>query len=204
MKIAVIFAILMVSATAGMAQDRMTESLRKGVVEEESKHNLDAAIQNYKAAISQFDEARQVAATALFRVAECDRKLGRSYDAIAAYKRVAQEFADQRKLADDSRAILASTYHNVSAAGITATPEQTKLTRQEQQKNEQARKVYQHTLEEEVKIALSQLNVAQERFKGGVAGMPEVTRARMDLVRAQEKLDSFNAGLTQIPPMRKR
>ena len=103
MKIAVIFAILMVSATAGMAQDRMTESLRKGVVEEESKHNLDAAIQNYKAAISQFDEARQVAATALFRVAECDRKLGRSYDAIAAYKRVAQEFADQRKLADDSR-----------------------------------------------------------------------------------------------------
>ncbi len=204
MKTAFVFTILLMTATATMAQDRMAESLRKGVVEEEARHNLDAAIQNYKTALSQFDDARQTAATALFRIAECDRRLGRSSDAIAAYKRVVQEFADQHKLVEDSLAVLASTYHALPATGATATPEQAKLARQEQQQKEQARKVYQQTLAEEIKIAEAQLNVAQERFRGGVAGLQEVTKARMDLVHAQEKLESFNAGITPTPPIRKK
>ena len=65
-----------ITATTSAAQDGMSEDFRRGIVEEEANRNPVAAIQNYQAAIARFDEARQTAATALFRMAECYRKPG--------------------------------------------------------------------------------------------------------------------------------
>jgi len=85
------------------AQDKIAEALRKGVVEEDANKNLAAAIQDYQSVVSQYDEARKVAATALFRLAECYRKQGKTAEANAAYARVVKEFADQANLAEQSR-----------------------------------------------------------------------------------------------------
>src|SRR5579862_6232462 len=137
MKIRLAFAILTITTTVAAAQDRMAESLRKGVVEEESKHNLSAAIQDYQAALSQFDEARQTAATALFRMGECYRKQGKDDQAMAAYKRIAQEFTDQGKLAEQSRSILANTYHTATAEAPS------------NKAQDQARQAYRNTLVEQ-------------------------------------------------------
>jgi tetratricopeptide (TPR) repeat protein len=100
----------MIAIGMGAAQDRLAEMLRKGVIEEEKNQNLNAAIQAYQSVLSQSDQDRPTAATALFRLAECYRKQGKSDQAIAAYKRVASEFQDQTKLAEQSRTVLAQTF----------------------------------------------------------------------------------------------
>ena len=84
----------------------MAEALRKGIVEEDANRNLAAAIQSYQSVLAQYDEDRKSAGTALFRLAECYRKQGKNDQAAAAYKRVVQEFADQTKLAEQSRSHL--------------------------------------------------------------------------------------------------
>ena len=98
-----------VAALAG-AQDRPADQLRKGIVQEESGQNPEKAIQAYKAIVAQFDEDRKVAATALYRLAECYRKAGLRADAQAAYQRVVREFSDQTALADPSRRQLMDTF----------------------------------------------------------------------------------------------
>jgi len=102
------------------AQDKMAEALRKGIVEEDANRNLDAAIQSYQTVLAQFDEDRKSAATALFRIAECYRKQGKNDQATAAYKRVVQEFADQTKLADQSRSHLPKEQQEAGVGGARA------------------------------------------------------------------------------------
>ena len=80
-------AILLACAATGFAQEHMADTLRNGILEEDSKQNPRAAIQQYQAVMTQFAEARQTAATALFRMAECYRKQGNGPQAIAAYQR---------------------------------------------------------------------------------------------------------------------
>jgi ankyrin repeat protein len=85
------------------ATNDLTAALQKGLFEEEANRNLDAAVSNYQALAAQFDKDRQVAATAIFRLGECYRKLGRTNDAVIQYERIVREFADQQTLATLSR-----------------------------------------------------------------------------------------------------
>jgi tetratricopeptide (TPR) repeat protein len=196
MKIRLAFAILAM-ATVAAAQDRMAENLRKGVVEEESKHNLNAAIQDYQAALSQFDEARQTAATALFRIAECYRKLGKDDQAMAAYKRVAQEFADQTKLAEQSRNILTNSYHtssgNASAGASAADIAQAK-------RAQEAREQYRNSLVESVRMAENELVRVQQVRERGVIPQDAVDNVKKELMAAQRNLYAFDAGIPQAAP----
>src|ERR1039458_1122933 len=109
MRTVLALAILMSAPGWCAAQDRMAETVRKGILEEETNGNLNAAIQSYQSVVTQYDEDRKSAATALFRLAECYRKQGKSKEAIAAYSRVVRDFADQSKLADPSRSQLSKT-----------------------------------------------------------------------------------------------
>lgn len=72
--------------------------LQKGLFEEEANRNLDAAISAYQAVVAQMEKDHQFAATAVFRLAECYRKLGRTNEATAQYQRVLREFSDQTEL----------------------------------------------------------------------------------------------------------
>jgi tetratricopeptide (TPR) repeat protein len=103
-------AILVGAAAVAGAQDRLADQLKKGIVQEESSQSPEKAIQAYKAIVMQFDEDRKVAATALYRLAECYRRAGMRIEAQAAYQRVVREFSDQTALADPSRRQLMDTF----------------------------------------------------------------------------------------------
>lgn len=83
---------------APAAEDVLNETLRRGLFEEEANHDLNAAIKAYQSLIRQNDEQRKVVATAVFRLGECYRKLGKTSDAIAQYERVRREYSDQANL----------------------------------------------------------------------------------------------------------
>lgn len=79
LKMTAIFAALFMSAgSVFAATNDITALLQKGLFEEEANHNLQAAMRHYQAAIDGFDTDRQLAATAVFRLGECFRKLGKT------------------------------------------------------------------------------------------------------------------------------
>src|SRR5438046_1987605 len=89
------------------AAETLSETLQKGLFEEEANHNLDAAIKAYQTVLQQTDEQRKLAATAIFRLGECFRKLGQTNEATAQYERILREYSDQTELAGLSRQNLA-------------------------------------------------------------------------------------------------
>ncbi len=93
-----VFVITLVFALNASAADVLTEKLQRGLFEEEANHNLDAAIKEYQSVVAQSDEQRKVIATALFRLGECYRKLGRTNEANAQYQRILRDFSEQEQL----------------------------------------------------------------------------------------------------------
>jgi len=107
-KMTLLFAALFLSAGfVFAATNDLTSLLQKGLLEEEANHNFQAAMRHYQAAIDGFDQDRQLAATAVFRLGECFRKLGRTNEADVQYERILRDFADQTNLAGLSREYLA-------------------------------------------------------------------------------------------------
>lgn len=91
------------TAAASAATNDVSGLLQKGLFEEEANRNLEAAIQAYQGVIAETDKDHQFAATAIFRLAECYRKLGRTNEATAQYQRVIRDFSDQTELVRLSR-----------------------------------------------------------------------------------------------------
>ncbi len=86
------------SAATLPAADPLTEEFQRALFEEEANRNLPAAIAGYEALVKRLDEQRQLAATAVFRMGESYRKLGKTNEAVSAYERIIKEFADQETL----------------------------------------------------------------------------------------------------------
>jgi tetratricopeptide (TPR) repeat protein len=189
MKISSLLIILAIAVSV-VAQERIGDNLRKGVVEEESKHDLDAAIQDYQAALGQFDQARQGAASAAFRLAECYRKQGKDNQAIEAYKRVVRDFADQTKLAEDSRSTLTGTYHQAAVESPTSV-------------QERARRVYRDTLERELVLAQQAYSRAEHLLRVGTINAATLDDFERPLLEAQRALAAFDAGIVTTDSRRK-
>jgi ankyrin repeat protein len=102
------FVVALVFVFSASAADVFTEKLQRGLFEEEANHNLDAAIKEYQSITAQSDEQRKVIATALFRLGECYRKLGRTNDANAQYQRIVRDFSEQEQLVRLANEILKS------------------------------------------------------------------------------------------------
>src|SRR5215204_3316500 len=90
--------IILVWVSMASAADSPTEKLQRGLFEEEANHDLPAAIKEYRAIIAQSAEQRKVTATALFRLAECHRKLGQTNEANTAYQQLLREYPEQEPL----------------------------------------------------------------------------------------------------------
>lgn len=176
---------LFLLAGAQGAQDPLAETLRKGVVQEDTNQNLDAAIQAYQSVLTQFGEERKTAATALFRLAECYRKQGKNELAAAAYKRVVQEFADQAKLAEQSRTILARTISG----------EQTTLPFLWLKAQQEARQRYRQLIEAQIKMVEEQLQYAEKQYQLGASSKEDVDKVRIQLLNMQRELAGFDAGI---------
>ena len=112
------FALLAILTLAfnAFAAENIDTQLQKGLFEEEANHNLPAAIKAYEAVIAQTDEQRKLAATAVFRLGECYRKLGKTNEANAQYQRVVRDFVEQTHLVKLSRELLGLNVSGEAAA----------------------------------------------------------------------------------------
>jgi ankyrin repeat protein len=113
-----LLASLAASGLTAAGTNDLSTPLQRGLLEEEANHQLEAAIGDYKEAIEQFDHERQLAATAIFRLGECYRKLGRTNEANAQYERIVREFSDQTQLAALSKTYLPTGSGVVAAAEV--------------------------------------------------------------------------------------
>lgn len=98
--------LLSLMLTRGLA-DAVQDQFQKALFEEEANQNLTNAISAYQDVIETAEAQRRYGATALFRLGECYRKLGRTNDAIAAYQRVINEHPSQSNIVTLSRQNLA-------------------------------------------------------------------------------------------------
>jgi ankyrin repeat protein len=112
----VLTAMLALTAMAQAATNDLTGLLQKGLFDEEANRDLNAAIADYQSVAGAFDKDRQLAATAIFRLGECYRKLGKSNEAVAQYQRIIKEFGDQPTLVTLSRQNLAGMGAPMSVA----------------------------------------------------------------------------------------
>ena len=90
------------------AGDVLSREMGAGLLEEEGNRAFEQAIRSYQIAISHFDRQRPTAASAIFRLGECYRKLGRFEEAKVQYARILREFPDQTELVEHSRRFLAA------------------------------------------------------------------------------------------------
>ncbi len=112
------------AASAAPAGEDLSSALQRGLFEEEGNQNLPAAIQAYQTLIDLHQRDRKLAATAVFRLGECYRKLGRTNDAVAQYQAIVANYSDHTNLVTLSRqnllglgSILASAVSVASSGG---------------------------------------------------------------------------------------
>jgi tetratricopeptide (TPR) repeat protein len=96
--LAALAALLIVAPVVSSAADPIIETFKKALFEEEANQNYDVAIRAYLEVVGKLDEQRKLAATAIFRLGECYRKLNRTNDAVAQYHRLLADFTDQANL----------------------------------------------------------------------------------------------------------
>ena len=153
--------------------DPLLESLQEGLIQEEVHRNLPAALQAYESAVAHADAQRQAAATALLRLAETFRKLGRTNEATLRYQRLLQDFADQTNIAALAR-------QNLNQLGVGRSPGTPPLTPAAQRQRE--------LLQQELGLVEAALQ------SGAVAQSPEAAlalqRDRLALQRQILELES--------------
>ena len=115
LKILILAMTLALVPLARSATNDLTGLLQKGLFEEEANRDLNAAIANYQSLASAFDKDRQLAATAVFRLGECYRKLGKTNEAASEYQRIIKEFSDEQTLVTLSR-------QNLAGLNVASTP----------------------------------------------------------------------------------
>ena len=121
-------------------------------------------------------DARMAAATALFRMAECYRKLGKAEQANSAYARVVSEFPDQGDLAAQSRAKLPAGFP------IPLTPQQ------------QALSGVRNALMGNVQIAKANRDFVQKQLSLGAVADIDTYASQIALAEAESRLAAWDAG----------
>src|SRR5687768_12984776 len=130
---AAVLCFVLTTATQVCAADALTEALQKGLFEEEANQNLEAAIKAYQDVLGRAEEQRRIAATALFRLAECYRKQGKTNEASAEYRRLVRDYSEQSTLVNLSRQNLIGLGVNTATAPTTIAQNTDALTTDEEQ-----------------------------------------------------------------------
>jgi len=197
---------LALASVAHAATNDLTGLLQKGLFEEEANRDLTAAIANYQSLASAFDKDRQLAATAIFRLGECYRKLGKTNEAVVQYERIVKEFSDQQTLATLSRQNLSGL--NAAPKTSVASSDNSSLLEAESAK----KALLQAQLQAIGKMSHDQVRVfVQQNFSNQVLSeaMMNLVNAERDLIKlkldyqpdhpkyknAQELVDSLNTNI---------
>jgi|HubBroStandDraft_1064217.scaffolds.fasta_scaffold415395_1 hypothetical protein len=189
MKSTLAVAVLLLSAGGLRGQVRLTETLNKAILEEESQHNLPAAVADYQQVVAAFDEERKTASAALFRLAECQRKLHHDDQAKAAYERIVREFADQGVVVEQSSTILAAVYK------VAPTPAAAPVVAKFDPQAENARQRYRSALKESITLAQGEQARVERLVRQGVMAPEEVKDARERTLKLQRDLAAFDMGI---------
>jgi ankyrin repeat protein len=104
----VVAGLVAVAAVVTKAEDVVQERFRKAMVAEEADQDLAAAVRGYESVLEGAETPLRLAATALYRLGECHRKLGQTNEASAAFERLAREFVGQTNLVRLARQNLAA------------------------------------------------------------------------------------------------
>jgi hypothetical protein len=109
MRIKTTMAVLLGCAWLSSAQtpDPVREALERCLASEESTQDLAGAAKAYTDALAAADARRAIHATALFRLAEVQRRQGKTNEATGLYRRLLSEFPDQAEMVAVARRTLA-------------------------------------------------------------------------------------------------
>jgi ankyrin repeat protein len=160
----------LVFAFHASAADVLTEKLQRGLFEEEANHNLDAAIKEYQSVVAQSDEQRKVTATALFRLGECYRKLGRTNEANAQYQRILRDFSEQEQLVKLSRELLPRSSAPLASIDTVTDP------------------VALNLLREEIRVVEQSVQARERLLVAGRVNSSEVLDAKKEVLRLKRRL----------------
>ena len=94
---------VMVLSSGWARAESLSERLQKGIYTEETVGDLDAARGIYQKIVADAKADRAVAAQAQFRLAQCLLKQEKGEQAVAAFQKVIDEFADQKELVAKAR-----------------------------------------------------------------------------------------------------
>jgi hypothetical protein len=110
--------LLAVVSCGVVAEDVVQERFRKALFAEESDQDLAEAVRGYEAVLEGAETPLRTAATALYRLGECHRKLGRTNEAAAVFGRLAREFPGQTNLVRLARQNLVALGKGEPASGV--------------------------------------------------------------------------------------
>jgi ankyrin repeat protein len=175
-----IFILLLAGLVASAQTNKLTSLLQQGLFEEQANRNLDAAIADYQTLATQFDQDRQMAATAVFRLGECYRAQGKTNEAAAQYQRILRDFSDQAMLATLSRQNLAGMGTPLESPASSARQQQKEL------------------LAKQIALAEQDLSDMQTRFKAGEAPQADVRNAEREVLRLRQQLAALDAGKAEL------
>jgi ankyrin repeat protein len=154
--------------------DPVLEAVERGLAAEESGKDLAGATKAYTDAVATADARRATHATALFRLAEVQRRQGRTNEATALYRRLLVEFPEQAEMVAVARrhAGAETAAGSVSPAGPTVGPAIDA----------------ERLLEDEIRVAEQQLLIEQRKFEAGRAAEEEVLKARREVLNLKRQL----------------
>ncbi len=176
MRITRMMAVLLVCGGLAHAQslDPVREAVERGLAAEESGKDIAGATKAYTDAVAAADGRRATHATALFRLAEVQRRQGRTNEATELYRRLLVEFPEQTEMVAVARrhAGAETAASSVSPAGPTVGPAS------------EAERL----LEDEIRVAEQQLSIEQRKFEAGRAAEEEVLKARREVLNLKRQL----------------
>ena len=97
--VAILLSALFSMGTVYSQARELEKKFQTGLYAEEAKQDLEAAQKAYQEIMAEFDQDRQTAASALFRLGEVYRKKNQPEEAKRCFRRIAVEFGDREPLA---------------------------------------------------------------------------------------------------------
>lgn len=166
--------------------DPVREALQRGLLAEEAKQDLAAAREAYAEAVREADLQREMAATALYRLAETERLLGRTNVARDLFTRLVVQYRDQTNLTEAARRWVDSTEDLANNPGPGVNPAE--------------------LLRQEIALAEQQVKIAEQRLAAGQGSNEEVIKAKRDVLALQRqalarpRLQDLPDGVVADPP----
>jgi len=117
--------------TLAQSPDPVREALERGLAAEESGQDLTGAAKAYTDAVAAADARRATHATALFRLAEVQRRQGKTNEATELYRRVLVEFPDQAEMVAVARRHVGEAGPAASLSGNSLTVQRLRMREQD-------------------------------------------------------------------------